>query len=183
MKAETLLAQRRAQQMTIPAERFELRPPRRSDAGLISHYVADRRVAENTTSIPHPLPPGVVDAFLTRVTAPERTEDAWVIDASAHDGDEVMGLIGLKRMDRDQSELGYWVAPAFWNAGIASEGVAALVQANPHGARTLFASVFQDNPASARVLIHSGFQYLGDAESYCVARGTTVPTWTYLRRM
>ncbi len=183
MKAETLLAQRRAQQVTIPTDRFVLRPPRRSDAGLIAHYVADRRVAEGTTSIPHPLPPGVVDAFLTRVTAPDRTEDAWVIDASGHGGDEVLGLVSLKRMDRGQSELSYWVAPAFWNAGIASAAVTALVQANPTGARTLFACVFQDNPASARVLTHAGFQYLGDAESYCVARGATAPTWTYLRRM
>ena len=43
----------------------------------------------------------------------------------------------------------------------------------------MFASVFQDNPASARVLTHCGFKYLGDAESFCVGRDKTVPTWTY----
>jgi RimJ/RimL family protein N-acetyltransferase len=47
----------------------------------------------------------------------------------------------------------------------------------------MFASVFQDNPASARVLTHCGFEYLGDAESYSVARESTVPTWTYLRKL
>ncbi|KTF05419.1 acetyltransferase, GNAT family protein, partial [marine sediment metagenome] len=53
----------------------------------------------------------------------------------------------------------------------------------PHGARTLFAEAFQDNPGSARVLTNCGFVYLGDAESWSVARGGRVPTWTYLRKM
>ena len=26
----------------------------------------------------------------------------------------------LKRIDQGQSEVGYWVAPAFWNTGLAS---------------------------------------------------------------
>ena len=32
------------------------------------------------------------------------------------------------------------------------------------------------------VLTNNGFQYLGDAEAFSVARGATVPTWTYLRK-
>ncbi len=47
----------------------------------------------------------------------------------------------------------------------------------------MFASVFQDNLASARVLTHCGFAYLGDAESFSVARDATVPTWTYSRKL
>jgi RimJ/RimL family protein N-acetyltransferase len=97
-------------------------------------------------------------------------------------------VISLKRMDegkwnRDQSEIGYWVAPAFWNTGFASEAVRALVEANPLKSRTIFAEVFQDNPGSARVLTNAGFQYLGDAETFSVARGARVPTWTYLRKL
>ncbi|MFN3282326.1 MAG: GNAT family N-acetyltransferase, partial [Tabrizicola sp.] len=33
------------------------------------------------------------------------------------------------------------------------------------------------------VLANAGFQYLGDAESFSVARGVTVPTWTYIRKL
>ena len=58
-----------------------------------------------------------------------------------------------------------------------------LVKANPLENSNLFASVFQDNPASARVLTHCGFQYLGDAESYSVARDANVPTWTYSKKL
>ncbi|MBT8425602.1 MAG: GNAT family N-acetyltransferase [Silicimonas sp.] len=166
----------------IETERLILRPLRRSDAGLMELYGADERVARMTRSIPHPLPPGVTESFITRALSDDREEDVWVLDGSSRGLGELLGLIALERMDRDQSEIGYWVAPAFWNTGLASEAVRALVDANPQENRTMFASVFQDNPASARVLTNTGFQYLGDAEAYSVARGATVPTWTYLKR-
>lgn len=96
---------------------------------------------------------------------------------------EVLGVVSLVRMDRGQSEISYWVAPAFWNTGLASEAVNALIAANPHNSRTLFASVFQDDPVPARVLTNAGFQYIGDAEAFSVARGAKAPTWTYLKKL
>ncbi|MEZ5687075.1 MAG: GNAT family N-acetyltransferase [Paracoccaceae bacterium] len=170
-------------QPTIEAERFVLRPLRASDAGLIALYAGDRRVAEGTRSIPHPLPPGTAENFIARAMAENRPEDVWALDGSGHGLAEVLGLISLQRVEADQSEIGYWIGPGFWNAGFASEAVAALVAANPHRARTLFAEAFQDNPGSARVLTNCGFEYLGDAEAWSVARGRAVPTWTYLRKM
>lgn len=170
-------------QQVIEAGRFVLRPLRPSDAGLLALYCGDARVAKATRSIPHPLPPGAVEAFIARSTAPERESDVWVMDGSAGEMDEVLGVIALERLDRRQSEVGYWVAPAVWNTGIASDAVRALLAANPQGCETIFASVFQDNPASARVLTNAGFSYIGDAEAYSVARGTTVPTWTYSHKL
>lgn len=170
-------------QPVIETERFDLRPLRRSDMGLIEHYASDERVARMTTSIPHPLPPGATEAFVARSMAEERDEDVWAVDATKDGGPEVTGLISLERMDRNQSEVGYWIAPPFWNTGHASEALQALVTANPLENATMFASVFQDNPASARVLIHCGFEYLGDAESFSVARNAAVPTWTYSRKL
>ena len=171
-----------AAQAEIAAGRFVLRPLRRSDAGLCGMYAGDRRVAEGTRSIPHPLPPGAVEAFIGRAMA-GAGEAVWAMDGSATGLSELLGVISLKPMDRGQSEIGYWVAPALWNTGIASEAVRALVAANPLGNRTIFAEVFQDNAGSARVLSHAGFEYLGDAETYSVARAARVPTWTYIRRL
>ncbi len=169
-------------QPVIQTDRFVLRPIARSDAGQIKLYGGDKRVAEATSTIPHPLPDGVTETFIERALAPDRTEDVWVIDPS-DDGSEVLGAIGLRRLDRNQSEIGYWVAPAAWNNGFASAAVAAMVEANPQACRTIFGSVFQDNPASARVLTNCGFDYIGEAESFSVARGVTVPTWTYIKKL
>jgi len=170
-------------QLVIATDRFDLRPLRRSDQGLIEMYASDPRVAKNTSSIPHPLPPGTIEAFITRAMAEPREEDVWVMDGLKSGGDEVMGLISLTRLDRNQSEVGYWVAPAFWNTHLASDAVQALVDANPLQNDAMFAAVYHDNPASAKVLTNAGFIYLGDAETYCVARDAAVPTWTYSRKL
>ncbi|WP_417676017.1 GNAT family N-acetyltransferase [Pseudodonghicola sp.] len=170
-------------QPVIETERFTLRPLRRSDMGLIELYAGDVRVAKMTTSIPHPYPPGAAEAFVTRAMDPEAEAAVWAIDGTKSGEGELLGLINLKQMDRNQSEVSYWVAPLFWNTGLASEAVEGLVAANPLKNAAMFASVFQDNPASARVLTHSGFAYLGDAETFSVARDATVPTWTYSRKL
>jgi RimJ/RimL family protein N-acetyltransferase len=167
----------------IEAGRLVLRAVRKSDAGLLAMFAGDRRVAEATRTIPHPYPPGAAEAWVARMMAGSGAERAWVMDGSASGLSEVLGVISLTQLDRDQSEIGYWVAPAFWNAGFASEAVRALVAANPLASRTIFAEVFQDNPGSARVLTNCGFEYLGDAESFSVARNARVPTWTYLRKL
>ncbi len=156
---------------------------RRSDAGLIAMYTADERVARGTRSIPHPLPPGISDNFVARAMEDERNEDVWIIDGAQNGDREVLGVISLTHLEREQSQLGYWVAPAFWNAGVASAAVDALLRANPQDSRVAFASVFQDNAASARVLTNCGFQYLGDAEAFSVARNAKVPTWTYSKKL
>lgn len=170
-------------QPLIATERFALRPLRKSDAGLIEHYAGDERVARMTSSIPHPFPPGAAEAFVDRAMSGDTDELIWVIDGTESGSSELKGVIALKHLDRNQSEVGYWVAPPFWNTGLASEAVQALIDANPLGDETMFASVFQDNAASARVLTHCGFRYLGDAETFSVARNATVATWTYSRKL
>ncbi len=170
-------------QPEIRTERFLLRPLRKSDAGLIAHYTADKRVAEGTRSIPHPLPPGAAEAYVARAMAPNRDEDVWAIDGSASNLAELLGVVSLTRLEDKRSELGFWIGPGFWNTGFATEAVEGLVSANPPKDRTFFAEAFQDGPGSARVLTNCGFAYLGDAESWSVARDARVPTWTYLRKM
>jgi RimJ/RimL family protein N-acetyltransferase len=178
MKQETIVAL-----PVIEAPRMILRPLRPSDAGLMTLYASDRRVAEMTTSIPHPLPPGMAEGYIAQAMQSQGETAIWAMDATDHGGSELLGLISLERMDRGQSEISYWVAPAMWNTGFASEAVGALVAANPLENKTIFGSVFQDNPGSARVLTNAGFEYLGDAEAFSVARGAKVPTWTYLKRL
>ena len=167
----------------IETERCVLRPLSYSDKGMLELYAGDELVARMTRSIPYPMAPGTVDAFIARVSAEDRDEDVWVMDGTDMGGPELMGVVSLKRMDRNQTEVRYWVAPAFWNTGLASRAIASLVEANPKDNDTIFAEVFQDNPASARVLTNCGFSYLGDAETFSVARNANVPTWTYSKRL
>ncbi len=170
-------------QQPINAQRFTLRPIQKSDAGAFELHVGDERVARMTRNIPYPMPPGFAENFIARAQESNRLEDVWILDGTDSGMGEVLGCIGLERMDRDQCEIAYWVVPGLWGTGFATEAVRAIVEANPLRSKTIFASVFQDNPASARVLTNLGFAYVGDAEYHSIARKCQVGTWTYLRKM
>lgn len=176
-------AMRQTPQTVINGGILMLRPLKTADAGLIELYTSDVRVAKMTSNIPHPLPPGATEALIARAGDVAHQQEIWALDLSAQDGPDLIGLIALNRLDEDQAELTGWVSPAYWNTGAASDAVAALINANPLGNKTFFASIFQDNPASAKVLTSAGFDYIGDAETYSVARAANVPTWTYLRKL
>lgn len=172
-------------QSVILSRRITLRPLEEGDIGALTQFAGDERVARYTRDIPHPLPPEAARDLVTRAQDDERTEDVWVIDGSTSGLGGLLGLVSLARMDTRnlrQSEIGYWIAPAFWNAGLASEAVQALMENNPQGCDTVFAEVFQDNPVSAKVVTNAGFEYLGDAEAFSVARNAPVATWTYLKK-
>ena len=140
-------------------------------------------MAKNARSLPHPLPLGATEAFIARALKPGAEELSWILDGSGHGLSEVLGVITLKPLDRDQCEVTFWVAPSFWGTGLARTALAAMVEANPLGSKTMFAEIIQDNQASARVVTAAGFEYIGDAEAFSVARGSQVPTWTYLRKL
>ncbi|MEO0999079.1 MAG: GNAT family N-acetyltransferase, partial [Pseudomonadota bacterium] len=114
------------QQATLHGERLFLRPLRASDAGLVTLYAGDRRVAEMTTSIPHPLPPGAAEAFVERSLLPGARERVWVMDAAPIEGPELVGLISAEDEGAGVYEMGYWVGPPFWNTGYATEALALL---------------------------------------------------------
>ena len=170
------------QPVDIATERLRLRRFRPSDAALIELQASDRRVAWMTERVPHPYPPGLAAGFVERVAAGTEDEVGWAIDADL-DYEAENGLIGtiMLRLEAPGSaRVGYWLAPAFWGTGYASEALGGVVGfARGAGFRELTARVFQDNPASVKVLIHAGFAYVDDGEAYSLARGTMVPTHNY----
>jgi RimJ/RimL family protein N-acetyltransferase len=158
-----------------------LRPLRPSDAALLALYASDPRVARMTVNIPHPYPPGTAEAYVARILAGQGPETAWAIDAGEEGENGLVGVISLRPYDVGTAEIGYWVAPAFWGAGYATRAVEAVTgEARGRGLRWLSAQVFQDNIASVKVLTRCGYEYVGDGETYSVARGGMVATHRYL---
>jgi RimJ/RimL family protein N-acetyltransferase len=102
-----------ADQPILTSPRLVLRPLQASDASALARYAGDKRVAEGTRSIPHPLPDGAAEGFIAQAQSSQREEDVWVLDGSVAGYDSVMGLLSLKPLDRQQSQVGFWVAPAF----------------------------------------------------------------------
>lgn len=155
----------------LETERLTLRRPRASDAGPISLYAGDFRVAEMLSTVPHPYPPGAAEAFVANALKDDFAEQVWVMDAQKIDGPEFIGVISLK-MRKDPLELGYWVGPPFWNTGYASEAAVAVVAAaKGAGVAELSAIAVTLNEASAHVLQNAGFAETGTGQSFGVAAG------------
>ncbi len=166
-------------QPVLETLRLNLRPLERSDAGLISLYTSDIRVAKMTTRIPHPNPPGAVEAFIEHV---QKSADSgsftWVIDGTSGFGTPLVGLMALEA----DGELGYWIAPFFWGLGVATEAAKSVVgYARSRGDARIWAGAFADNPASQNVLQKAGMVHCGEREMYSVARGENVRSLVYER--
>jgi RimJ/RimL family protein N-acetyltransferase len=166
---------------TLRTERLILRPLRASDAGPMTLYASDPRVARMTTSIPHPYPPGAAEAYIER-SAGRAAERAWAIDAirGPGGGDEMVGVISYRPATRS---LAYWVGPPFWNTGYATEAVARLAEHlfATEPVEALSAAVLADNPASIHVLEKAGFAADGEAMLHSVARGAMAPAVIFSR--
>jgi len=157
---------------------LRLRALRPSDAGPITLYAADRRVAEMTTMIPHPYPPGAAEAFINGATGGRGPEHVWAIDATPGNGPEFIGVISYREKT---CEIGYWIGPPFWGTGHATAATRVLCGHLLHdrGLADIGASVLFDNPASSQVLKKVGFHHVGDTWLYSVARGQEVPALSF----
>lgn len=166
----------------IETDRLTLRPLRASDAGPMTHYSGDRRVAEMMEHIPHPYPPGAAAAYIERVLAKRLPEQVWVLDAGRIEGPEFIGLIRLRKEGADAARLDYWVGPPFWNTGYASEAALALIEAaRGAGLARVEARLIAGNEASAHVLANAGFRETGGGEVFSVGRDAMAPFRLYAR--
>ena len=162
----------------LASDRLELRPLRRADAGPIALYAGEARVARMTATLPHPYPPGAALAFVEG-SATMGQGAVWAIDGSRAGLPELVGTIGLRRPGTEGADIGCWIAPPFWNRGLAREAVRAVLAAGLFDAPTR-GVVFRDDPASARVLEAAGFRRMGEARVFSVARGEAVAAWVYV---
>lgn len=166
----------------LTTERLRLRRLRPADAALIELHASDLRVARMTASIPHPYPPGLAEGFIERQQRASGASAVWAIDTGADDENGLIGLISLVPAADGAADIGYWIAPAFWNAGYAGEALEAVAaEAVRRGVKALTAEVFQDNLAAARVLMRAGFAYVGEGAMHSVARGAMAATFRYRR--
>jgi RimJ/RimL family protein N-acetyltransferase len=142
----------------LATERLILRAPRLEDAKAIARLAHERRIAENTTRIPHPYRLADAEAFIEAVNKPGG-EMAWLITLD----DEPVGACGLAQQGGPAPDLGYWVGAPYWGNGYATEAARAVID---HafadlGHEAVQAGARVTNPTSRRVLEKCGFQWTG----------------------
>jgi RimJ/RimL family protein N-acetyltransferase len=104
----------------------------------------------------------------------------FAIEVDGH----LVGAIGLDLLDGEKTgvgNVGYWIAAAFWNRGIATEALRALIEyaVGAFSIRRLQASVFGWNPASGRVLEKCGFRLEGRFSNSIIKGGEVTDELVY----
>ncbi len=142
----------------LETERLTLRAPRLGDAKAIAQLANDRRIAENTTRIPHPYKLADAEDFIEQVNK-AGGEFALLITL---DG-EPIGACGLAKLDGPAPDLGYWLGAPYWGNGYATEAARAVIDHafTALGTDAVQAGARVTNPASRRVLEKCAFQWTG----------------------
>ncbi|GAM04854.1 MULTISPECIES: GNAT family N-acetyltransferase [Novosphingobium] len=170
--------------MFLRSERLFLRPGWAEDRDELYAAIADPEVVCNLASAPWPYAPGDAARFLARPA--EHGLPTFLITRPDLPGAPILGCIGLAHLgdgaaQRDEVELGYWIARPHWGQGYASEAARGVLSlARTLGHTRLVASHFIDNPASGAVLRKAGFRPTGRlVERYSSGRGESAMALEY----
>lgn len=113
-----------------------------------------------------------------RVRAADRETDAWALwhQGAGDDGARIVGRFNLNNIVRgalQSADLGYWVDAAHTGRGLATAGVARLVDIarDDLGLHRIAASTMINNVPSQKVLERSGFVRYGLAERFLCING------------
>jgi RimJ/RimL family protein N-acetyltransferase len=151
----------------IETRRLWLRWPKMQDAAAIARIHGDPDVAAMTGVIPHPFPAGAAERFVFEERKANATGQRISLAIAPRARPEVyIGRVGSRMLPvgqdgRRRCSLGYWLDPAHWGKGFATEAAQGVID-------TVFAyteideieaSVRVINPPSRRVQEKCGFQF------------------------
>ncbi len=151
--------------MTLADESVLLRPWREEDVPAIAAACADPEIAR-WTSVPEPYGEEEARAFIAGAH-----ELAFaVVDASSG---QLLGAIGLERLEGRRGEIGYWIARGARGRGVAPRALRLLSRwalAEGGFARVQLMTE-PENRASQRVAEKAGFRREGILRSYAELKG------------
>lgn len=99
-----------------------------------------------------------------------RSDPSNTLLAIDYDG-EFVGTIGSFTLEGER-EITYWIAPARWGQGLASQALRAFLSIE--STRPLYGRVAGHNGASAKVLARAGFVEVGSETSFAAGVGAEV---------
>lgn len=143
----------------LETDRLVLRPFVAADAADVAHCLAERDVARQTLTVPHPYPDGAAETFIAGHPA------AWAAGKGAtwavveRAGGALVGAIGLRIVPAHRrAEIGYWIARPSWGKGYATEVTRRVIAFgfDDLGLHRLEAHHFLENPASGQVMRNAG---------------------------
>ncbi|MBD3586706.1 GNAT family N-acetyltransferase [Salinimonas sp. HHU 13199] len=125
------------------------------DAPRLALLLNDRDMSKWTAHIPFPYTVGDAVAWLASHPTSPRKALAIELDGL------LAGCISYWPTDSGETEIGYWVAKAWWGQGVATQAISALLDAYLPSQTDVIATVAEQNIASQRALMKCGFTCSG----------------------
>lgn len=151
--------------MEIETKRLILRPWRESDAEALFKYASDPDVGPRAGWPPHK----DIEESRTVIRDVFSGPTMWAVELK--NTCEVIGCVGYLPFDASnleigekEAEVGYWIGKPYWNMGICTEAMAAIVDYcfNVVRLEVLWGDYFIENPSSGRVMQKLGFRDTGE---------------------
>lgn len=138
-----------------------------SDLDTLFVWESDPRAVEMAAfTRPDPSDRGKFDAHYERVR-----NDAGNLLLAIDDDAEFVGTVGSFTMEGERN-VTYWIAPARWGQGLASQALRAFLAIEP--TRPLYGRVADHNRGSAKVLARAGFVEVGSDTGFAPGVGAEV---------
>jgi len=161
--------------MKLTGEHIILRKVRKSDLTNILMYCQEKKVGQYTTTIPYPYQKKDALDFFKRSHKMERDKTGYNLAIELKDQKGLIGVMSLYHIDKEHrgGEIGYWLAKAYWNKGIASEALELIMDYGIGKLKLhkLHASVWKENTLSQRLLKKHGFRKEGILRDHIRKKG------------
>ena len=149
----------------LETPRLRFRPWRDYDAEALFRYASDPGVGPRAGWPPHKS----VEESLSVIRDIFSNGHTWALELK--ETGEPVGCMGYYTfwesnidIGEEDAELGYWIARPYWNRGLCTEALRAMVSwcFDVRGFHVLWSDFFVDNPASGRVMEKCGFRDTGE---------------------
>jgi ribosomal-protein-alanine N-acetyltransferase len=149
----------------LETPRLVLRELADADVPRIVALASDEAVARNTLNMPHPYRPDYAQNWL-KISREAHAVGAGVTFAiELRATGEFIGGIGLKIEPRfDRAEVGYWRGVPYWNQGLMTEALAAVLRYGFDDLllNKILANHTTQNPGSGAVMLKNGMVKEGE---------------------
>lgn len=149
----------------LATERIRLRPFLAEDAPLLAQLAGAFEVADTMLSIPHPLSPAAARSIIAANAAGFQAGRSVHFAMEHEVSRDLVGAVELRDIDREnsQAELAFWVAPAEWGQGYATETASEVLRYGfaELGLNRIQAHHLVRNPSAGAVLGRIGMKQEG----------------------
>lgn len=147
----------------IKIKKFVLRPFKKKDEASLAKNINNKKIYRNTLEIPYPYTLKDAKEWIKKNLKENRKKKPKEISFAIDINSDIIGGIGLDKIEDHQAEIGYWLTPKYWNKGIMT---LAIRKVTKYGfdklkLKRIYARVFPFNKASMKVLNKNGYKLEG----------------------